>query len=124
MRLVLTGPIIRRRLALCMAAFFLLFCALTARLFYLQVVQAEDLQRRAQAQWTSQSVIAPTRGKILDRNGSVLVTNRASYNIEITSYVLFNSETPNESLLQVAELCSQLGVAYACLLYTSSSAQR
>ncbi len=79
--MVLTGPIIRRRLALCMAAFFLLFCALTARLFYLQVVQAEDLQRRAQAQWTSQSVIAPTRGKILDRNGTVLAMSATAYTV-------------------------------------------
>lgn len=79
--MVLTGPIIRRRLALCMAAFFLLFCVLTARLFYLQVVQAEDLQRRAQAQWTSQSVIAPTRGKILDRNGTVLAMSATAYTV-------------------------------------------
>ena len=70
--MVLTGPVVRRRLAVCMAAFFALFCVLTARLFYLQVVQAEDLQRRAQAQWTSESVIAPTRGSIYDRNGAVL----------------------------------------------------
>ena len=50
MRLVLTGPIVRRRLAVCLAAFFILFLVLTARLFYLQAIAAEDLQRRAQAQ--------------------------------------------------------------------------
>ena len=50
MRLVLTGPVIRRRLALCMAIFFGLFAVLGARLFYLQCIAAEDLQRRAQAQ--------------------------------------------------------------------------
>ena len=33
MRLVLTGPVIRRRLALCMAAFFTLLTALAGRLF-------------------------------------------------------------------------------------------
>ena len=72
MRLVLTGPIIRRRLALCMAIFLGLFLLLSARLFVLQCVEAESLQRRAQSQWTSESAIRPTRGRILDRNGAVL----------------------------------------------------
>lgn len=79
MRLVLTGPVIRRRLALCMAVFFALFTALSARLFYLQVISAEDLQRRAQAQWTSESTIRPTRGMLLDRNGKVLAQSATAY---------------------------------------------
>ena len=41
MRLVLTGPVIRRRLALCMAVFFMLFTALAGRLCFLQVIAAE-----------------------------------------------------------------------------------
>ena len=79
MRLVLTGPIVRRRLAVCLAAFFILFLVLTARLFYLQAIAAEDLQRRAQAQWTSESVIAPTRGGIYDRNGTALALSATAY---------------------------------------------
>lgn len=62
-----------------MAAFFVLFLVLSARLFYLQVLAAEDLQRRAQAQWTSESVIAPTRGAIYDRNGAVLAMSATAY---------------------------------------------
>ncbi len=79
MQLVLTGPVVRRRLAVCMAAFFVLFLLLTARLFYLQAIAAEDLQRRAQAQWTSESVIAPTRGAIYDREGTVLAMSATAY---------------------------------------------
>ena len=79
MRLVLTGTVVRRRLAACMAAFFVLFLVLTARLFYLQAIAAEDLQRRAQAQWTSESVIAPTRGGIYDRNGTALALSATAY---------------------------------------------
>ena len=81
MCLVLTGPVIRRRLALCMAIFFGLFVALGARLFYLQCIAAEDLQRRAQAQWTSESIIRPTRGMILDRNGTVLAQSATAYTV-------------------------------------------
>ncbi len=79
MRLVLTGPVIRRRLALCMAVFFLLFSALGGRLFYLQVISGRALQRRAQSQWTSESAIQPTRGMILDRNGAVLAQSATAY---------------------------------------------
>ena len=79
MRLVLTGPLIRRRLVLCMAVFYLLFTALGVRLFFLQVISAEALQRRAQAQWTSESAIQPTRGRLLDRNGAVLAQSATAY---------------------------------------------
>lgn len=83
MRLVLTGPVIRRRLALSMAVFLLLFVALSARLAYLQVISSMDLQRRAQAQWTSESVIAPSRGKITDRNGNVLAISATAYTASV-----------------------------------------
>ena len=84
MCLVLTGPVIRRRLALCMAVFFLLFIALSGRLFYLQVVTGEALQRRAQAQWTSESAIQPVRGMILDRNGAVLAQSATAYTASVS----------------------------------------
>ena len=84
MRLVLTGPVIRRRLALCMAVFFALFTALAGRLFYLQVIAAEALQRRAQSQWTSESAIQPTRGRILDRNGAVLAQSATAYTASVS----------------------------------------
>ncbi len=77
--MVLTGPVIRRRLALCMAIFLGLFILLSAQLFNLQVLKAEQLQQRAQAQWTSESVIAPRRGAITDRNGNALAISATAY---------------------------------------------
>ena len=82
--MVLTGPVIRRRLAICMAVFLMLFSALSARLFVLQVLRAEELQRRAQNQWTSESVIAPTRGMITDRNGRVLAQSATAYTASVS----------------------------------------
>lgn len=82
--MVLTGPVIRRRLAVCLAAFFVLFSALSARLFRLQVIEAETLQRRAQGQWTSESVIAPTRGRITDRHGRVLAQSATAYTASVS----------------------------------------
>jgi len=82
--LVLTGPVIRRRLALCMAVFFLLLSTLGGRLFWLQVIQGRALQRRAQSQWTSESAIRPTRGRILDRNGAVLAQSATAYTASVS----------------------------------------
>ena len=62
-----------------MAVFFLLLSALGGRLFWLQVIQGRALQRRAQSQWTSESAIRPTRGRILDRNGAVLAQSATAY---------------------------------------------
>ena len=82
--MVLTGPVIRRRLAICMAVFLLLFTLLSVRLFELQVLRAEALQRRAQSQWTSESVIAPTRGMIMDRNGRALAQSATAYTASVS----------------------------------------
>lgn len=61
---------------------------------------------------TYTSTVTAARGSILDRNGNVLVSNRASYNIELSDYVLFNSENANESLLEIINQCRALGLDY------------
>jgi len=67
-----------------MAVFFLLFSTLGGRLFWLQVIQGRALQRRAQSQWTSESAIQPTRGRILDRNGAVLAQSATAYTASVS----------------------------------------
>ena len=77
--MVPTGPLIRRRILIVLCVFLMLFLVLTARLADLQILQAKALQQRAQAQWTSESIIYPTRGSILDRNGNVLAMSATAY---------------------------------------------
>ena len=67
-----------------MAGFLALFSLLAVRLFNLQVVQAQTLQKKAQAQWTSESVIQPRRGTIYDRNGNVLAISATSYTASVS----------------------------------------
>ncbi len=82
--MVVTGPVVRRRIALSLVLFLVLFFALAAQLFKLQILEAEELQRRAQTQWTSQSVIAPRRGSILDRSGRVLAISATAYTASVS----------------------------------------
>ncbi len=83
----------------------------TAQLFKLQEPAEASGEPKVQADVNYETVQA-ARGNILDRNGNILVTNRASYNLEILNYVLFSSDAPNETLLEAAELCRELDLEY------------
>lgn len=81
------------------------------RLYGLQVVQVEK-PTGGSGNITYYTTVKAARGEILDRNGNVLVTNRASYDLIITNYALFNAEDPNESLRQLVSLCNTLGAEF------------
>ena len=56
--------------------------------------------------------VKAARGNILDTNGNILVTNRASYDLVLNHYVLTSSATPNETLYQLVQLCKTQNIAY------------
>ena len=60
---------IRRRLALVVAAVFLVAIGIGVRLYYLQVVKCEELRARATQQQQRVVEVPATRGAILDRQG-------------------------------------------------------
>src|SRR5438552_13014219 len=53
-----------------------LFCALVARLWYLQVLASPDFKVEAQHNSVAVVYTEAPRGRILDRNGKVLADNR------------------------------------------------
>jgi penicillin-binding protein 2 len=61
------------------AAFILLF----ARLFYLQIIEGEELRRLSENNCIRLETIDPQRGLIYDRNGKLLVDNRPSFDLSI-----------------------------------------
>lgn len=102
--MVLTGPLIRRRLALLMAIFLALFLLLSARLFSLQILQAEELQLRAQSQWTSESAIHPTRGRIYDRNGAVLAQSATAYTLSVSPRMVKDASAMADVLAPILDM--------------------
>ena len=78
--------------------FFVLLAVLLGffafRLYVVQVVNATDSDTSIST-YTYQTNVSAARGQILDRNGNILVSNRASYNVIINDYVLFNADDPN-----------------------------
>lgn len=81
----------------------------TFRLYKVQSAMDEETLQEANA-LEYFTTIEAARGQILDRNGAVLVTNRASYNIMIINFVLYNDPNANQSLIELIELCDVLGI--------------
>ncbi len=102
---------LKLRLGLFLAVFGILIGAYAYRLIQLQVVNPRKASTGT-GTYTYDTRVTAARGEILDRNGNVLVTNRASYNLIITGYALFNSESPNESLRQLVRLCRDLEIDF------------
>ena len=82
------------------------------RLYVLQVFETGGLPADNVTYYVTQTRVKAARGDILDRNGNVLVGNRASYDLVINHYVLTNSENPNAALYSLVKLCEELGIEY------------
>ena len=62
--------------------------------------------------YTTYYTVKAARGEILDRNGNVMVGNRASYDLVFNNFVLTNSDDPNGHLLRLVKMAQKLGVDY------------
>ena len=103
---------LKLRIGLFLAAFGILIGLYAYRLIRLQVVLPEKSQTKTVGTITYDTRVTAARGEILDRNGNVLISNRASYNLILINYALFNSQNPNESLRRLVNLCQALDIEY------------
>lgn len=96
-------------------ALFIIVCLIlgfyTLRLYKLQVVETKGVKNSVTT-YTTWTRVKAARGDILDRNGNVMVSNRASYDLVFNHYVLQSSDTPNESIYNLLKLCRELGIEY------------
>ena len=63
--------------------------------------------------FTTVTRVKASRGDIMDRNGNVLVSNRASYDLTINHFVLQQAKGTNEHLFRLTQVCKDQGIAYA-----------
>ena len=99
------------RIGVFLSLFAVLLGLYVWRLFRVQVVDATQAEQSA-GSYTYSTRVTAARGEILDRNGNVLVSNRASYNLVINNYALFNGDDPNESLRQLVNLGRKLDISF------------
>ncbi len=81
------------------------------KLFDLQIIETKGNRDNATTYSTITTVRA-ARGDILDRNGKVLVGNRASYDLVFNHYVIKSADNRNEHLLRLYRKCKELGIEY------------
>ena len=77
--------LINRRTAILGGIKFSLFAALAGRLYFLQVEEAEKYRTLAENNQFNFELLPPIRGRILDRNGIPLATNKDNFRLEIVS---------------------------------------
>lgn len=75
--------IFTRRASLLSGGMLVLSSSLIGRLYYLQVVSQDQYKLLADKNRISLRLLAPERGKILDRNGHALAINRTDYRVNI-----------------------------------------
>ena len=80
------------------------FLTLAIRLFYLQVLQHDELWDQAESNRTAIVPVVPNRGLILDRNGIVLATNYSAYTLEITPSRVPDLEQTIEELAKIVDI--------------------
>ena len=73
------GATVRKRLAVLMSVFFLLFLCVVARLADLQVMQAQALTQRGMKQWTRSGIVSAKRGGVVDAKGRMLAQSMTSF---------------------------------------------
>jgi penicillin-binding protein 2 len=79
----MTGPTLSRRMTALAAVIAFAFAAMVTRLWFLQVLAAEEYRERATVNAVRLIPIAAPRGRILDRNGEPLIDNRRTVVITI-----------------------------------------
>ena len=95
-----------------LALFTFVLMLFAGRLFVLQIVDTKGDTDNAQV-YSTVTTVRAARGDILDRNGNVLVGNRASYNLVFNHYVIKSYAERNEALYRLVQKCKELGITYS-----------
>jgi penicillin-binding protein 2 len=94
----------RSRIAVAGGFVLVCFMLLFARFLWLQIVQHDYYQTRAEDNRISLVPIVPNRGLIVDRNGAVLARNYSAYTLEITPSRAGDLEKTIDGLATIIEI--------------------
>ena len=75
--------LVKSRMFIASVVFCVLFAILVQRVFYLQIVKGESYLNDYKLQIQKTKEVQGTRGRILDRNGTVLADNVLAYSVTI-----------------------------------------
>ena len=101
----------RRRAIAFLLIFSLVMGLYAVKLFDLQIIETDGNTDNTTV-YTTITTVRAARGDILDRNGKVLVGNRASYDLVFNHYVIKSADNRNDYLRTLYHKCLELGVEY------------
>jgi penicillin-binding protein 2 len=94
----------RRRLFMVGGGLFGAFSILGGRLFYLQVMKGGEYRNLAESNRISLQPISASRGRIVDKNGQILVDNRPDFRLAVTPELTGNFPELLERLQPILKL--------------------
>ena len=101
----------RLRATLLLVLFCVVLIFFSLKLYHLQIIETGG-QTNNISTFETRTRVKAARGNILDTNGNILVTNRASYDLVVNHFVLTSSATPNDTLYQLVQLCKERKIEY------------
>ncbi|MFZ4535868.1 penicillin-binding protein 2 [Propionivibrio sp.] len=111
----------RFRIAFAASAVVLAFAILIGRFVFLQIMQHDYYTTRAEDNRISLVPIAPNRGVILDRNGTVMARNYSAFTLEITPSKIENLDETIDDLGKLIEILPKDRRRFRKLLEESKS---
>ena len=101
----------RNRAVMLLLIFGCIIALYAIKLFDLQIIETDGNTDNI-AKYTTITTVRAARGDILDRNGNVLVGNRASYDLVFNHYVITSYSGTNDALYTLHKKCQELGIEY------------
>ena len=101
----------RFRSRLLLVIFLVIMGLLALKLYDLQIIETGGVIDNTTT-FTTLTRVKAARGDILDRNGNVLVSNRASYDLILNHYVVLSTDGTNQNLYNLIKTCEEQGIEY------------
>ena len=80
------------RYRFCLFLFIILFLLIDVRLYYWQIVRADELSSMGQAQYGTEVKLIPQRGEIMTQDGFTIAANKISYLVAANPKVIKDKE--------------------------------
>ena len=84
---------------------------LIAKLFNLQIVHGAEYRKESNTRLTRESVVEASRGAILDRSGTTLVSSNMTFSLEMYKTKIDNNGL-NVSLLNIINVLEKYNISY------------
>ncbi|GEL75971.1 stage V sporulation protein D [Tenuibacillus multivorans] len=98
---------VRKRLTAVFLLIAVYFIIMVCRLAYVQLISADEIIEKAEELWSRDIPLYAERGKILDRNGEVLVDNQLAPSLAVVPRQIDNPESVAEKLTDIIPISKE-----------------